>query len=310
MSLFVDVIEVLSDEVKKSFISVIEEEKKEQERPVRKLCETCSKYLSYGELRYDKMEDGISLLQKNGGTCNALFTLLMAVLYESLDEDATALEFFKKLSEFPEMASNRTALEDFTFIGRLVTINEKELLDEAVGIMIDRYSDESTISDSLSNLYLKYEQEEYLPVFQRQVLRAKERFPSVIHLEGLLGIISLKAKDYEQALACYLKIKDHVEQDHQNVLYHFNMASCWDSVADCYLKLGDAGKTIESCDTALTHDQEAEGDISLHHQILCRKAEAFLLMSHNEETLALVNELLGENPDDAAALEIKSRIPA
>jgi hypothetical protein len=98
MSLFIDVIDILSNKLKASIIEVIENEQKYQDRYIRKICEICIKYLDFGELRYDKMENGINKLQDIGLAGNSLNILLFAVLNESLDEDSIAIRHFGEFS--------------------------------------------------------------------------------------------------------------------------------------------------------------------------------------------------------------------
>jgi len=309
MSLFIDVIEDLSDKIKAALNKVIEQEKKDQDRSLRKICDTCSKYLDYGELRYDKMEDGISRLKEAGLSVSAFSVMLMAVMNESLDEDLVALEHFAEFKESSLAAPFYAELCDFIAIARFATLKEYDKLEEAGSIMVDRYTNEANITDTLSNLYLKAEQEEYIPVFQRLVARAKERYPSCMPLEGLNGFISMKGKDYQQALASFLNIKNSLEKEKDNPFYNHNLASTWDNIADCYLKMGDAAKTIESCDIALGYDNNGE-NYKVGNPILYKKAEALLLLGDKEQALVMVNQILDENKDDEKALEIRASISA
>jgi tetratricopeptide (TPR) repeat protein len=222
------------------------------------------------------MESGISHLQGIGISGNGLNVLLFAILNESLDEDLIAVKHFTELSDTSLADKFRSELNDFINIGRFVTLKEYDRLEDAGSIMIDRYTDEDNITDTLSNLYLKAENEQYIPVFQKLLIRAKERYPSSLPLETLNGFINMKGKDYQKALDSFITIKDRLEQDHDNEHYNYNLASTWDNIAACYLKLGDAAKTIESCDIALDYDAKAE-DFKVGHSILSKKAEALLL---------------------------------
>ncbi len=308
MSLFIDVPEALSDKIKAGLMDVIENEKKGQDRTVRKICEVCNKYLDYGELRYDRMEDGIARLQEIGISGNTLNVMLFAILHESLDEDLIAVNHFTEFSGSSLAESFRSELADFITIGRFVTLKEYDVLEHAGSVMVERYTDEDNIMDTISNLYLKAENEEYIPVFQRLLTRAKELYPSSLSLESLTGFMHMKGKDYRKALESFLTIKDKMEQDRDNQNYNFNLALTWNNIADCYLKQGDAEKTTESCDIALNYDKNAE-DYMVGNPILYKKAEALILLGDNDQALAIATQLLSENPDDEKALEIKNRIP-
>lgn len=309
MSLFIDVTEALSSIMKKNFLGAIESQRKNQDRPIRRICDTCSKYLDYGELRYDRMEDGISELQKTGLSGNDLNLLLYAILHESLDEDQTAIQQLIKFSDSSLAEPFRSELSDFIALGSVLTLQEYDKLENAVSIIIDRYSNEEDITDIISNLWLRIEKEEYFPVFQRMLARAKELYPSGTPLESLNGYINYKGKDYQRALESFLVVKDRLEQDRDNTLVDHNLAYTWDNIAGCYLKLGDADKTIESCDIAINYDMKSE-EFKIGASVLYKKAEAFILTGQNDQALAIVNQLLEENKEDKQALEIKNRITA
>ena len=243
MSLFVDVVSVLSDEIKTHLFGVIENEKNRQERSVRKICDVCSKYLAYGELRYDRMEDGLSILEKMPADGNAFYQLLLAVLNESLDEDHIAVKHLAEFSGSGLAESFQTKLSDFIAIGRATTLREIHELENTGLILIERYTDENHVAETLANLYFKVETTEYLPVFRRLLNRAKELYPAGIQLESLSGFFHTVGKNYEQALESFLTVKERLEQNRDNAHYNFNLASIWDTIADCYLKLGNAEKT-------------------------------------------------------------------
>ncbi len=307
MSLFVDVHEVLSNRLKSEFLGLIEREKGGYDRSVRRICDVCKNYIGYGELRYDKMEDAISRLQEEGIQGKPFLTLLYAILHESLDEDETALEHLEKFSPSDMASSFRNELADFMALGRFATLKEYSRLEEAANILMERYSTEEDISDILSNLYLKVEHDEYIPVFQRLLVRAKEKYPGNLALDGLEGFINTKGKDYRKALESFMTVKEKVEQDKENPYFHFNMATAWNNIAGCYLKLGDVAATLESCETALQHEQKSE-DYKVGPALLYKKAEALLLSGEKDQSSLIVNQLLDENPQDETALELKSRL--
>jgi tetratricopeptide (TPR) repeat protein len=307
MSLFIDVIEPLSNRIKKNLMQVIENERRNQDRPVRKISDTCIKYLDYGELRYDKMEDGISDLQKAGISSDSFSMMLLAILNESLDEDQKAIDYFTRFSRTSLAADFRPDLEDFITIGKFATLREFGLLGTAGEMIIDKYTSVEDVSDTLSNMYLKIDNEEYLPVFQRLVDRAKTLYPESLPLETLNGFINLKAKDYPKALDSFLHMKDHLEADKESRYYNYNLAVTWDSIAGCYLKMGDGPGTMESCDTALGYDNQSE-ESKVGNPILYKKAEAYILLGDNTSALTILDEILSENSTDETALEIKKKI--
>ena len=304
MSLFVDVVSGLSDEIKTHLIGIIENEKDRQERSVRKICDTCIKYLEYGELRYDKMENGISILEKMTAVGNAFNLLLLAVLNESLDEDHIAVKHLAEFSGSGLAESFHTQLNDFITIGSATTLREFHELENAGLILIERYTDETHIAETLTNLYFKVETTECLPVFHRLLNRAKELYPASIQLETFSGFIHTVGKNYEEALASFLTVRERLEQKRDNQHYNSNLASIWDTIADCYLKLGNAAKTSESCDIALSYVENAE-DFIICNNILYKKAEALLLLGEKEKALDIANQILNEDDGDEKAIEIK-----
>ena len=307
MSLFIDVVEPLSSKIKASILDVIAKERNDQDKPIRKICDVCTKYLDYGELRYDRMEDGINRIEDTGDPGSGLYAMLLAILNESLDEDLNAVNYFTLFCGSSLARSFIPELEDFITIGRLLTLKEYDKLETAGEIIIDRYTTGQTVTETISNLYLKIDNEEYIPVFQKLLARATALYPTGISLESLKGFIDIKGKDYKQALESFLSIKDRLEQDHDNKYYNLNLASAWDNIAGCYLKTGDAAKAVESCDIALDYDKKSE-DITVGYPILYKKAEACLLLGDKERAIAIADQILTENPEDERAVEIKSRL--
>ncbi|MBN2813051.1 MAG: tetratricopeptide repeat protein [Bacteroidales bacterium] len=307
MSLFVDVYEVLSNRLKSEFLGLIEREKGVYDRSIRRICDVCKNYIGYGELRYDKMEDAISRLLEEGIQGKPFLTLLYAILHESLDEDEAALEHLKSFAASDMASPFRNELADFMTLGRFATLEDYNLLEEAATILMERYSTEEDINDILSNLYLKVEHDEYIPVFQRLLVRAKEKYPDNVVLEGFEGFINTKGKDYRKALESFMAVKDKVEQDKENTYFHFNMATAWNNIAGCYLKLGDLAATLVSCETALQHEQQSE-DYKVGPALLYKKAEALLLSGEKDQASVIVKLLLDENAQDEKALELKGML--
>ena len=307
MSLFVDVFGVLSDKIKAHFVEIIEKERDGQERSVRKVCDVCSNYLVHGELRYDKVEDGISQLEKMPSVDNPFYVMLFAILNEMLDEDLNAMKFFTGFSKSSLARPFQTEIDDFIAVGRFATFNDFQELENAASILIDRYTNENNIAETLTNLYFKAESEEYLPLFQRLLAKAKEKYPSGIQLESFNGFICMTGQHYEQALESFMTVRERLEVKTDNKFFNFNLATVWDSIADCYLKMGNAAKTIESCDTALSYDANAE-DYMVGNSILYKKAEALLLAGEKDQALDIVKRILDEDEDDEKALSIREKI--
>ncbi len=307
MSLFIDVTEPLSENIKEKFNDIIEGEKKDQPKPVRRICETCSKYLEYGELRYDKMEDGIKELPDCAHTNSALNLILMAVMNEALDEDQKAIEFLEQLTDSPECREFRQELLDFITLGKFSTLGQFDLLETAGKIIIDRYAEESTVTDTLSNMYLKVDNNDYLPVIHILVGYARKKFPDLLALESLAGFMHMKANDYQSALSAFFEIREKLSAslDHNHYI-NDNLASVWDNISLCHLKLGDAAKTIEACDKAMEFDSNAIA-YKLGLPVLYRKAEAHLLAGNKSEAAAIAGQILAVNPEDETALELRNK---
>lgn len=306
MSLFIDVIESLSTPVKSGINRIIESEKKDQPRTIRKICDTCTKYLDYGELRYDKMEDGIREIEKSGISQNPFLDLLLAVMNESLDEDQKAIQHFNAFSGSSLASPLHAELDDFITVGKLVTLKQTDLLEKAGSIMVEKYSKYDDITDTLSNLYLKEEHETHIPVIQRLISKAIELYPSASGLEGLRGFLFIKSKDYHNALQSFLIIRDRIEENKEHPYYDFNMASTYDNIAGCYLKLNDAAKAIEYCDLGLSHDNNSK-EYKTGNAILHKKAEALIMAGRKDEALAITDQILKDIPEDEIAIELKNK---
>jgi tetratricopeptide (TPR) repeat protein len=307
MSLFIDVVETLSSKVKAGLNEIIGNERKKQDRPVRKICDLCIKYLKYGDLVYYRMEESISRLQENNVKDNPLNPLLMAVLNESLDEDQEAVQYLCEFSDSPLAEPFRAELTDFITIGKFVTLYENVLLEEAGLILVERYTDENTVTDTLSNLYLNNDAKEYIPLFQKLLNRAKELYPANIQLESFNSFLYIKDENYDKALETSILVKEKLEQDKENRFYNFNLASAWDNIAGCYLKQGNPEKTIESCDVALSYNEKAEG-YTVENSILQKKAGALLLQGEKDQALVIVDQILDINEEDEKALDMKKKI--
>ncbi len=307
MSLFVDVIPMLSDKIKSGFMGIIEDKRDGEDRSVRKVCEVCSKYLEYGELRYDKVENGISIVEEKSPGSNDFYIMLLGVLNESLDEDATAVKFLEKFSGSALAGPISSELNDFLVVGRFVTLGEMDKLESAGNILVDKYINEHTISETITNLYFKAESPEYFPVFQRLLDRAREFYPDSIQVDSTAGYINMIAKNHEKALESFTAVKDKLEQDKESKFYNVNLASIWNSIAGCYLDMDDARRTIESCDVALSHNEAAE-DTGIWILIMHKKIEALAKMGEKEQALTIIDQILKINEDDEMAQVLRDKI--
>lgn len=309
MSLFVDVISPLSDQLKSAFVEIIEREKSSQDRSIRKVCDVCMKFLQYGELRYDKMENGISTVQEKDDPNDPLHVLLLAVLNESLDEDEPAIDYFTLLGKTPLVSSINSELQDFILMGRCITLKQYELIEDTGNIIIQRYSDQQSITDLISNFYLKIDDEAYNPVFQRLMAIAREKYPEHMPLHSLNGFINIKSRNYDAALESFTKILDSLKSDTENKYYPFNMATTLDNIAGCHIKMNDSDKAIEACDNALGFDEKIEAPHKITESILHKKAEALIMKEAYEDANHILHQLLMDNPDDEIALQLKMRMP-
>ena len=84
------------------------------------------------------------------------------------------------------------------------------------------------------------------------------------------------------------------------------MASTYDSIAGCYLKLNDAEKTIENCDLALGHDNISK-EYKMGTAILHKKAEALIMAGRKDEALAITEQILADLPEDEIAIDLKNK---
>jgi tetratricopeptide (TPR) repeat protein len=307
MSLFVDVTDNLSNRIKKHLFEVIQNERKKQDRAIRKICDVCSKYLDYDELYYSRMEEAIQEMNRIGVAENPFNILLYAVLYDPLDENEKAIQYLTKFNESSLAAPFNKELTDFITIARYLSLNEHSMLEKAGILLVEQYATEENVAEIISNLYLEEEKEENIPVFLQLLAKAKERFPNSTSVESLTAFLNIKGKNYNQALVSFFAIKERLEEKANHPYYNFNMATTWDSIAGCYLKMGDAEKTFESCETAIKFDEQP-GDYKVGAPILHKKAEALILSGRNEEALALVETLLKENNEDEEALRIKEKL--
>ena len=306
MSVFVDVFDSLSEPIKKNFLQHIEAEKKNHDRPVRRVCELCIKYLDYGELFYSKMEEGIEEINRIKTGTEPFHMLLLAIMHDPLDENEVViqnLEQFKKAS--PHIPFYQE-LDDFITIARFMSLNETSLMEHAGEIIVERYVNEQNVAEVISNLYLKEESEVHIPMFLKLLTQAKQRFPESNSVDSLSAFLNIKRKNYTEALASFLTIKDRLERNPSHPYFNHNMATTWDQIAGCYMKMEDAEKTLESCETALMYDEKS-GDFSVGAPIYHKKAEALMLKGQKEEALEITKRLLKENEEDEVAKELQQK---
>ncbi len=309
MSVFIDVFESLSERVKKNFLQLLETERKKQERQVRKICELCIKYLDYGELYYSKMEEAIEEMSRVKTGQEPLHHLLFAILYDPLDENETVIKNLEQFNHASPGIPFHQELDDFITIARYVSLSDMSLMEPACEIIVDRYVNEQDVAEVISNLYLKDEKEENIPAFLNVLARAKQRFPDSSSVDSLNAFFNIKRKDYAQALTSFMIIRDRLEKMSDHTYYHQNMATTWDQIAGCYMKMEDAEKTLESCETALMHDEKS-GDFSVGAPIYHKKAEALILLGKTEEALAITTHLLKEDEEDEIAKQIQQKVTA
>lgn len=309
MSVFIDVFESLSERVKKDLLQLLETERKKQDRPIRKICELCIKYLDYGELFYSKMEEAIEEMSRIKAGKEPLHNLLLAILYDPLDENETVIKNLEQFNNASPTIPFHHELDDFITIARYVSLNDLSLMEPACEIIVDRYVNEQNVAEVISNLYLKDEREENIPAFLNILIRAKQRFPDSSSVDSLNAFFNIKRKDYVQALTSFMIIRDRFEKTPEHPYFHHNMATTWDQIAGCYMKMEDAEKTLESCETALMHDEKS-GDFSVGAPIYHKKAEALILRGQTEEALAITTRLLKEDEDDEIARQIQEKVMA
>lgn len=309
MSVFIDVFESLSERVKKDLLQLLETERKKQDRPIRKICELCIKYLDYGELFYSKMEEAIEEMSRIKAGKEPLHNLLLAILYDPLDENETVIKNLEQFNNASPTIPFHHELDDFITIARYVSLNDLSLMEPACEIIVDRYVNEQNVAEVISNIYLKDEKEENIPAFLNILIRAKQRFPDSSSVDSLNAFFNIKRKDYVQALTSFMIIRDRLEKTPEHPYFHHNMATTWDQIAGCYMKMEDAEKTLESCETALMHDEKS-GDFSVGAPIYHKKAEALILRGQTEEALAITTRLLKEDEDDEIARQIQEKVMA
>jgi tetratricopeptide (TPR) repeat protein len=307
MGMIIDVPEELSKKVVTNLIKIIEAEKSDQKKDIRKICSQCLTYLSIRELYFEKAEANIQFLKSDLPDQHAFYLLLLGVLNEAIDEDEVAIEYFKKFAESSLADSFRDELLDFIELGRFQTLSDYSQFEKAGLIFIDKYSSKSEISDLLWQLSTCVNPSEYIPTFEKFCARALELYPDNYGIEHFHGFIKDQSSDFEASLELYLFVKDKIEKEVENPETNLRLANIWHSIADCYLKLKNPEKAIESCDIAMTYDEKSEG-FQIKNFILNKKAEALLLRGEKESALSIINRLLEENPKDEVSQNMLEKI--
>lgn len=307
MGMIIDVPEELSNRVVANLLTIIEAEKDGKKKEIRKICSQCITYLSLRDINYDKAETNIQLLKSELSDDNSFYLILLAVLYESLDEDETAIEYFNKVAEYLPADSFRDELLEFIELGKFKTLSDYSQLEKAGLILIDKYSNDSEISHLLWQLSTEVNPSEHIPAFEKLSARAMELYPDNYGVEHFRGFIYDISSNFEDALKSFLSVKDGIEKDVDNPGYNLQLTNIWYYIASCYLKMVDPEKTIESCDIALQYNEKSE-EYSIEPVILNKKAEALLLKGEKEPALSIIMRILEQNPEDEKAKQILEKI--
>jgi tetratricopeptide (TPR) repeat protein len=301
------VIVELSERVIHKLVSIIQDNKDKEEKTVRKICEQCIRYISYRKEKEEDSEKSIETLQNRLSANSQFYTLLLAILYDDIEDDEQALNHYSDFSKTQLAAPFREDLEDYILMARFFNMEDTSALEQVGLAFIERHSEGLNIPEFLYQLSSSVEIKEQIAIFQSLINKTRELYPEEFSIESFQGYLFNMNSQFDKALETLLLVKENLSNDTGNPLFNLSLASTWNGIAYCYIKLNNAEKALESCETALTYNHNSE-DISIEHSILCKKADALLLKGQKEEALEVVNKVLEEMPDDAEALDIMERI--
>jgi tetratricopeptide (TPR) repeat protein len=302
------IIEEFSQKVKKELIQIIQNEKIKRDNQIQKIADQCIKILQHEILRVELLEISLEYIKTQmKGKGDPFYFLLLAFLYENLEEEEQSMLYLKKYSDSLSDVSFKEELNDFMLYTRFFEWGEFQLLEEVGLSMINKYSGEETISNVLWMLTEYAEMAEYTDTYLLLANKAQELYPEVFRLNSFLGRLFNHTENYEKALNAYINYKNGVEKDEDNPIYNCELANAWATIANAYIKLDDPENAITSSNSALKYDMESE-DFKIENYILCNRAKAYLMQNNKDLASIDINKVLASDPEDENALKVQEEI--
>jgi tetratricopeptide (TPR) repeat protein len=301
------VIPELSKKVVKHIVTIILAGKDKEDKPIRKICDQCIRCITFEKERDENTEKSIELITSKSSGEKAFYTLLLGILYDDLEEDEPAFKHFSEFAYSSLAEPFKEELLDFILLARFFNMEDYTNLEKVGLVFLNKYSEGIDAAGFLFQLSTHVNLADNIGTFQSLIDRAKELYPDDYALESFNGYLHNVNEEHEKALESFVKVKDNLEKEVDHPTYNLNLASLWNSIAFCQLKLKNSEKTIESCDTALFYNQKSE-EMSIENSILCKKSEAFILQGMKDTALSLVNKVLENSPEDEEALAIFDKI--
>ncbi|MBN2486485.1 MAG: hypothetical protein JXB34_10980 [Bacteroidales bacterium] len=301
------VIERLSEKVVGHIVEIIQSEKAKADKPLRKVCEQCIRYITFEKVKEEDTEKSIDIIESKLSEGNEFYWLLLAILYDDLEDDTHAFEYYEKFAETRLAEHFSNELKDFILMARFFEMADCRYLEQTGSVYIEKYSEGMATASFFHHLSEIAPPKEYSNVYLKLIEKAKQLYPDDYTIDSFAGYVFHSVGDYKKALGAYFVVKENLEKETGHPLYNLNMASVWTSIANCYLKLEDATNTLDSCGTALDYNKNSE-EFSILHTILCKKAGAYLLLGDREAAREIIETILEETPDNTEALELLSKI--
>lgn len=301
------VIQELTEKVVQNIVDIIIEKKDKEDKPVRKICDQCIRYITYEKEKIEDTEKSIEIIESRLKDNASFYTVLLAILYDDIEDDELALKHYTEFSYSSLAEPFKEDLQDYIVMAKFFNMNDHSLLEKVGLIYLNKYSQAEVAVGFLYQLCEHVNPQKNYDTFMSLAYRAKELFPEENNIEAFKGYINSKNDKHEKALESYLLVKDNLEKDHEHPIYNLNLASTWNSIAHSYLKIGKPEKTLESCDIALSYNEKSE-DISIEDEILIKKSEALLMLNRKEDSRTIALNILKESPEHLEARAIIEKI--
>jgi tetratricopeptide (TPR) repeat protein len=307
MSVTTVVIEELSKKVTDSIVEIIRSEKPNKDKAIQKICDQCIRYIQLEKVKQEDTEKSIEMVKSQLSSDKEFYTLLLAILYEDLDEDELTISCYNEFATSSLVKPFQEEFNDFLLLAVFFNMGDFSELEKVGLTVINKYSSSESAIEFLWHLIQYVEVTDCIPTFQLFINKVKELFPDAYRIEFLQGFLHSKVDNTEKALESFLFVKDNLEKEVENPIFNTELASIWYSIANCYIKMGNSEKAIECCDCSLSYDKNTE-NFPIENLILCRKANALLANNDKDSALTIVKQILDENPEDNEALDLLEEI--
>jgi hypothetical protein len=240
-------------------------------------------------------------------------TLLLALLLADYEEFSDCIdvcnEFILKVGNDPIVKD----IQHFMILIKISEINDLSNIAQDSVTLIESISTEDNILPLLYRFNSMINARENPELFLKLVNLGIDRYPGQFRLCSYKGWILKEQNLIEPAIAEYLKTIEGLTHEEDNDYFNFEIATAYQSLADCCLLLPDPdpGRATEYCNLAQKHDEMTE-ERMMESLIVLTRARAYLISNDRNEDpgriIADLNKVINNDPESSEAKEILQQI--